>query len=424
MFSGCTSDSNEIDDQVYVLAIGTDRGVDNKLRLTVQYPTYKGGGGGGGGTEMSGGGSGGGDKESGEVSGTIVETVEASSILEGINLLNTSTTRRLSLVHIKMIVFSEDFARAGIGNYLEPLARFRETRRIAQVVVCRGSAEDFIKENKTLIGGSVSKALELMVTESANTGFFPHTPFHNFYKEILSSYEQAYAAYAGVNDFKKLKPLSNSDRAPLKTQFEVLPGEEPRKGDLKNEYFGTAIFDGAKMVGSLNSYETRYLLLVKGEYQKGIMTIEDSEKPGAAIPLDIRLGRKPKIKVTFENGTPLIDIKLNIEADIGAIQSRTPYEKLSKINDLNKQIENTIQDGVKKMIEKTQKEWGSDVMAFGRFAARNFFTIQEFEDYNWIEHYRDAKVTVEVEANVRRTGLMFSASPIKNSKQKIKSTGE
>lgn len=418
IFTGCATDSKEIDDQVYTLVLGADEGIKNKIRLTVQYPTYKGGGSSGRG--MSKGGGEKEDKESGQTDGTIVTTVEASSILEGINLLNTATSRRISLVHAKAIIFSEKFAREGIGNYLEPIARFRETRRIMEVVVCRGTAEDFIKENKSLIGESVAKSMELMSMQAENTGFFPKTSFHEFYMGTLTPYGQAYCIYAGVNNFDNLNDDNKGD-SPLRTQYGLLPGEIPRRGDLKREFLGTAVFDGDKMVGSLNSYETRYFMMVTGEFQRGIITIEDKNMPGAAIPLDIRLGRKPKIDVKFDNGIPIINVKLVIEADLGAIQSRINYERLSKIGDLNSQIEELIKNGAYKTIRKTQEQWGADIFDFGLKAAKHFFTIEEFEDYNWISHYAEAKVNVDVDANVRRTGLMVGSAPIRYKGKKVHS---
>ena len=117
LLTSCTTDSKEIDDQVYTLVIGADKAINNKVRVTVQFPTYKSGGEGMSGTQKKGGGGGEGNKdETGEVSGTIVETVEAPTLLEAVDLLNTSTTRRISLVQTKEIIFSEDLAKEGIGN--------------------------------------------------------------------------------------------------------------------------------------------------------------------------------------------------------------------------------------------------------------------------------------------------------------------
>jgi spore germination protein KC len=417
LLTSCTTDSKEIDNQVYSLIIGCDKAVDNRIRLTIQYPTYKGGSGGGGGSQKNSGG-GEGDKGNGVVDNTIVQTVEASSMLEALDLMNTSTTRKVSLVHTKAVVFSEEMAREGLKDYLQPLARFRETRRNMQIIVCRGKAQDFIMENKTSIGDSVAKAMELAMVQSNDTGFFPRAPYQEFYTAAISPYRQPYAIYAGINDYSHLKPIEKNDSSPLRTQNDILPGDIPRKGDRKLEMIGTAVFNGDTMVGTLTPYETRYLLMVINSFKKGIMTIEDKNEKQEAIPLDIRLGRKTKVNGHFKNNIPVIDIKIQIEADLGAIQSRLPYEDLNNISDLNNQIETTIKKGVDETINKAQTQWNTDIFEFGKKIARNFFTTTEFEKYNWLEHFKDAKINVEVDANVRRTGLMMETSPIKYNEMK------
>jgi len=406
IFSGCTYDSIEIDDQVYTLVIGIDKGISNKVRVTVQFPTYKGGG---GGTMEKKGGEDSENAVSGQVGNTIIETVEAPSILEGIDMINSTTTRRISLVHVKSAVFSEELAREGIGNYLETFARYRETRRTMQVIVCRGKAEDYIKESKTNIGESISKAIDLLYGQSSNTGFFPHAPFYKFYSSTLSPYGQAYSIYAGVNSLKNIPEEQMYDSNLLITQPGYIAGNMPKKGGIKIELQGTAIFKGDKMVGYLNGYETRYFLMVINQYKKGIITVEDKMVPGDVIPLDIRLGRDTKVKASIKNGKPVIDVTITVEADLGAIQSKVEYEKHPLIDELNKQLEDVIKKGITDVITKTQNEFNADIFGFGHKISRSFFTIQEFEQYNWLEHYKDAEINVDVIANVRRTGLMFSS---------------
>lgn len=393
--TGCW-DSKEVDNQVYALALGADKGVDNKIRITVQFPTYKQGG-----SESNAQGSG----------DTIITTVDAPTILEAIKILGTSSSRRISLLHLKAIVFSEEFAREGIGSYLQPIARFRETRRVMQIIVSKGTAEEYIKANKTLIGQSLSKAMDLKITQADDGGYFPRAYFHNFYKSTISPYSQPYAVYAGVNKNSHLKPLQKDTDPPLRTEPELLPGQVPKKGNTNNEFVGTAIFDGDKMIGYLDAFETRYFLMVIDQFKRGLMTIEDENAPGKAIVLDIRPGRTPKIKAYFDGNKPVINVRLNIEADIVSIQSGYPYEKLKKIDSLNNEIKKNIRDGVERVIDKSQNELASDFFGFGYKAARNFSTLQEFEKYNWKKHYPEAEVHVEVEANTRRTGLMIESSP-------------
>lgn len=430
---GCTTDSNEIDDQVYTLILGCDKGINNKIRLTIQFPVY--GGNGGGASSSSQKTSKSSDNSRKDmVANTLVETIEAPSILEGINLLNSSTTRKISLVHTKAIVFSEALAKDGIRNYLEPIARFREVRRIMQVIVCRSSAEEFIRQNNTLIGESMAKAMELGSRQSNTSGYYPEVPFQEFYTSVVSTYRQPYAVYAGLNNFKNLEPLNENGTLPpgtsesfnsqLKTEYSVLPGDIPRIGNRKPEFMGTAIFNGSKMVGSLTSYETRYFLMVTGKFKRGFFTLNDKNSEGDAIPLDLRLGRKPKITTHFEDGIPIINIKLNIEADIGAVQSRIPYEKLNKIDDLNDQLKQLIEKGVLKTVEKTQKEFNTDIFGFGKKVAWEFSNVKEFEKYDWLKHYKDAKINVVVETNVRRTGLMFIPAPTRNNEDTVITGGE
>lgn len=407
LLSGCY-DAMEIDDEAYALVVGIDKGVNNKVMLTILYPAYRSSAGSEEGSKNGMGG----QKGANTLSGSNIDTIEASTILEGIDMYGMAITHRVSLMHTKMILFSEDFAKEGIGNYLAPITRFRETRRTMHVAVVKGKAKDFIKENMTNIGESLVKAIELITTQSKNTAFFPEARFNEFYRCILSPYESAIAIYGGVNDFGKLPDSTLNNSSPLLIDNGYLPGEIPREGGSKREFAGTAVFNGDKMVGKLDSVETRYYLLMMGKYRRGVMTINDKEKPGSAIAIDIRMGRSPQVSSRFENGKPVIDVKLKIEGDIQSIQSRIFYEKLTMLSDLNNQIKVNLQNGIQKLIEKTQKEFKTDIFGFGHKVVDHFSTIQEWQKYNWLSHYPEAEVNVDIEVNVRRTGLMIYSAPI------------
>lgn len=400
LLTGC-KDSSEVDDNVYAVVIGLDKGINNKVMVTIQYPVYM---------QTNGEGKGSGMGTNGSTAN--VHSVEGPSMLECINLMNMAISRRISLVHTKMLVISEDFAKEGIGDFLSPLARFRGVRRTMFVVVTKGTAASFIQENKTNIGPSLTKSIELMMEQSKNTGFFPPENFHNFYRDILSTYGNSVAIYAGLNNGKNIQLEGGKRKSQLVIEKDIKPGEMPRIGTAKREFVGSALFNGDKMVGSLNPYETRYLMMVKGQFRQGIMTIEDKKSPGEGIIVSIRNGRPPKINARLENGKPVVDIALNIEADIGAIHSRINYENLNLIENLDKQLQEEIKDGVEKVIEKTKKEYKTDVFQFGQKFAGYFPTIQQWENYHWLYHYPETKVNVNVVVNVRRTGLMLNSSPI------------
>ena len=412
ILTGC-SEAVETDDYyVYPVVMGLDKGVHNKLKLTIEYPTYKKGGGGG---QMGGGGEkkGGGEESGGySLQGANIHTIETPTIIEGLDIFSMAISRRISLIHIKLLVISEELAREGIGDYLAPLGRYRDTRSTMFVLVARGNAVDFIKENKANIGESITKSIELMEEQSKKTSYFPDINFHEFFRDVVSPYSAPYAAYVGVNDLKKLITKDEGGEAKLVTEYDYLPGDMPREGVAKREYVGTAVFDGDRMVGSLNPTETRYMLMLNGRFKRGVFTIEDKRSPGDGITVDIRLEKHPSIKVRFEDGIPVYDIKLDIEANIESIQSRVNYEKLDMIDELNNQIKSHLEDGMKKTIEKAQKEIKSDVFGLGNKLAGQFPTIQEWEEYNWLSHFPESKINVDIQVTTRGTGLIIESPPI------------
>lgn len=75
-------------------------------------------------------------------------------------------------------------------------------------------------------------------------------------------------------------------------------GELPRAVGDNIEFFGIAIFDGPKMVGKLNGDESRYMMMARGEFERGFLTFQDPMKPKYAVPIDVRSARKPKVKIT------------------------------------------------------------------------------------------------------------------------------
>lgn len=411
--TGCY-DAVEIDDSVYALLLGIDKGENNKVRVTIQYPTYKTGG------DSQGGGNG--MNSENAVPGSNVHTIEASSILEGLDMYGMAISRRVSLMHTKTLVFSEDMAKEGISQYLAPLARFREVRGVMNVMVTKGSAEKFILQNKSNIGESIAKAMELVMVQADNTSFFPRVTFYEFYKGITSSFEQGFIAYAGINEFKNLSDKPLQGKSPLKVDEGYEPGELPRSGVAKREFVGTAVFNGDKMAGTLDSDETRYFLMITGKFKRGIFDLRDKKSPEEVIPLDIRPSREPVIKGRFVKGKPVIDVSLQMEADIGAIQSRINYEGYKNIVKLNQQAERHMKEQIEKVIKKVQKEYKADIFSFGHKIAGYFPTIQEWEKYNWLSHFEEAKINVSVKMNIRRTGALIKSAKIKGA-DKTKKAG-
>jgi spore germination protein KC len=68
-----------------------------------------------------------------------------------------------------------------------------------------------------------------------------------------------------------------------------------------------------------------------------------------------------------------------------------------------------LEDGINTVIHKCQL-LNTDPLNFGRSAVRHFLTINEWENYNWNEKFKEAKVVVKVDFKIRRTGGILRTS--------------
>jgi len=399
---GCWG-SRETDEVAYVLAIGFDKGEKENLVITVSIANPKviagissGGGGGGG--------------EGG--ASTLNYSVESYAPLAAIDLLNTTIDRRVSFLHTKAFLFSEELAREGLEKWIYPLNRYRELRGTAQVFVCRGKAKDFIEKNKPALELSPTKQIELLNLMSSETGLYHNTQFREFYNDTKSSSIQPSIPLVALHEggLESAKPgIGKGGEAPL---GKYIAGEVPIAGSNQAQVIGSAVFKGDKMVGVLSGQETRYYLAIRGLFRSGITGIPDPLDPNIPVGLLIYQAKRPKYTTIMDaEGNATIKVDIYNEPEIISILSGYNYEDPVNKVLLEETLSEQSQEGFHKLISRTQEEFESDIFGFGEQIKRKFWTVQSWEDYRWLERYPDARINVVVHNKIRRTGLQLETKP-------------
>ena len=402
--TGCY-DATEVDELGYVLAVGLDKGKTNYLRMTLQIAIPRAIGG------NSEGGGDGGDES------FVITTVETASIWSGLNMVNNYASRQLNLSHSKVLIISEELAREGVGKYLHAMMRNKEFRPNMHVMISRTSAEEYINSVKPEIELSPAKYYELNFRSANYTALTIDETLSDFYFSTKSTHQQAVAVLGSINKFGEDKEIDieaathmeKGNQVPLEGDFKA--GDIPRKAEFKSEIMGIAVFDGQKMVGDLDGSEATAYLMVTGEYKHAFWTLPDPLHKNQFIGLDIRQNRRPKISVRIVDGKPYIDLKLNLEANIQSIQSGENYEDPKKLNILENSASNFAKEQVKRTLDKVAHEYKSDIFAFGKKAKGLFLTWDEWKKFHWLEKFKDARFSVQVNLTIRRTGLMIRSMP-------------
>jgi spore germination protein len=232
----------------------------------------------------------------------------------------------------------------------------------------------------------------------------------------------------GIHIYRLMDQNTKSKKMPLSTIQEVLHdhhtiGKEPvlpilsklenKRGDNKGVvYKGVALFKGTKLVGKLNMEQSFYIPLINDKYKSGTKDIiihsnsaklkkeEGISKKMIASLDSIRSRSKIKLinkeKLEYE-----VDIKLN--GRMLEINSPIDLGNPKNMKLIEKEITKSMKKDIEKLIALCQSK-NSDVFGLGE-VYRSSVRHSKLTDEKWYKMYKNAKVNVNVDFSVIRTGL-------------------
>ena len=386
---GC-EDGTEPDTLGYVVAIGVDApengGEGYDFTLQFANPTKISGGSGESGGK--------GGKESIE---NI--TVTAPGIYSAVNVANHIISKKFTLSHTKVLVFSDEISQKGVENFFETVGRSSDIRPNTYIAVSKCRAKEFLE--------SVNPETEVnpvryytMIFENENSEFIPKNMAQDFYFHFTSDDRDSVMPLCSISGKENGK---NYDETGYQYQLENdVAGEIPTKTE-ETQVMGMAVFKRDKKVAEMGEIETEIYNMIIGEYENSYVSYYFSKVPGEPITIIQQSGRKPIIRVDTSSAVPKIWLELFVEGDFCSSSPRISVE--DNIDLFAEEVSSELKQEVHNFLEKTAI-LGTDIAGFGAYAKRNFRTIDEFKKYNWRERYKTAEFNVSVKFSVRRTGLV------------------
>ena len=174
---------------------------------------------------------------------------------------------------------------------------------------------------------------------------------------------------------------------------------------------GLAVFNGDKLVGELNGLESIFHLIVSNQLKSCNISIPNPLGDSDSIDVNLSLKSSTKNNVQFVNGSPYItsDIKLNIKI-LSATEQSSKSDSDYFSDENMKQIEDAcnkyLSENITNYLYKTAKEYHSDIDGFGKHAVKYFLTMQEWNDYNWLDNYKNSTFNVTVDSTLK-SGYTF-----------------
>ncbi len=274
---------SEPNDIAYIVALGFDKSEnDTNYKLTIQFAKP---------TQISGGAS----EEGGKGGPDIIEniTVEAPNIYAGINIANHIVSKKFSLFHTKLFVFSQEIAQEGVGDLLETMSRSEEIRPDVYIAVALGTASDYLRAVKPVVELNPAKYYQLSFDKNDSAGY-PRCTLQDFYVLENIDYSDIAVPLAGVinsdsSEMKSGEGMSESGNAGESTKSKSSENESGN-ADINSENRGNERGINISEIPKEQSSEDE-----SGSEQESTGSVGEKNKNNADAPMN-ESGFEYKIK--------------------------------------------------------------------------------------------------------------------------------
>lgn len=383
--------SLNIDNLAYVVALGVDVGENDIYKVSFQFIPRSG-------EEKSE------STSSSNGNKTVINTVEAPSLNTAINLMNSYLARKINLSHCKVVIFSEEVAINGISKEIYSLVNNSQARPSTNIIICKNTAEKYIKDTNPVLENSITKYYELFPNSSKYTGYIYNATLGDFFSQLVSSTCEPFAILGGINsnmynDNNNISPSNNiGDMKSTETSFSGLRG---------SENIGIAVFKEDKLVGELDATETLCISIIKGEVSSFLIHIPNPKNNEEEIDLIIYPSGQKKITVDILNGSPYITFSEKFVGKIYSASEDKEYLNTEEIKTLSELSNKYLNNIITNYLYKTSLKYQSDINDFGKYALSRFLTIDDFEKYDWKNNYKNSTFKVYTDTHVQ-TGFLIT----------------
>ncbi|MEC1520635.1 Ger(x)C family spore germination protein [Neobacillus niacini] len=364
--SGCWN-RVEINDIAIVTAIGLDLVEEDKIRLTLQVAVP---------SKLVTGGTGGTGGKS-----TLMISETGATVSEAYRNIQGKLPRKIFFSQSRILLVGEDLAKKGVFHIVDFHTRYSEPRINSFIMFTKGEASKIISS-------------------------MPH--FEN-----ISAEETRELAKMGVGikvyvrDFMNM--LLTEGLEPFASQFTLEPLEvyTKNKSGKTQALNGIAVFKGDKLAGWMEEDETRGLLWLRNEMKEGVISIKiPHDQDGGNISMEI-VRAETKIVPILKGGKIKLDVNVVTELNVIENDSKLNLFETKAIEEIQKYAEEKIRKKVELVIDKAQKEFGSDILGFGQAIYKKYPKGWN-TDYkeNWEKEFPQTKVTIHSKALIRRIGLV------------------
>lgn len=315
----------------------------------------------------------------------IIKT-KGKNIFEAIRNMIPLTGKKVFWAHAKVIIISEEVAN-------------NEDILISLVDFAKRDAE--YRDDIWIMISKEKTAGEILITDVLIQSVV------SFQLEDIFKNERGIEKYDAVPLWKFVDDLAIEGIEPTLPAVEIKHYKDKKIAQVN----GMAVFKGTKLVGYLDGKETKSFLFIMDKIKGGVIVVEKGiAKKITRVALEI-FGNETKVKSSYEKGELTMKINTKTKVNINEIESQIDFINEKGRSMVKKEAEKLIEDQIKGVIRKVQKEYNSDIFGFGAVVEREHPKVWKAVKHDWDKIFRDIKIEVNSEVNIR--GSALRSKPIK-----------
>lgn len=360
--SGCWN-KRELPEYAFVQAVAVDL-VDGQVLLSTHF--YKPGGGMG--------------EDGGPDAGGFVVRSIGNTVFEAVRDITIHLGRMAQWSHMRIILVGEQAAADNrIHDILDFFQRDHEPREGVIVAIAEGEAGSYLSD-KAIIESTIGQQLREMNT----------------------------TAFRSSAKTKTETILGLAIRMRSETQTALLPYLYREKPPLDSVSFaGTAVVKQGKLVGRLSPQQTKYTLMFRNEFERGILEFDCKEYPEMKNALE-NVQSRARISVTPAGENVTVKLQIKLQASYGELRClsiQTPQEEQREISRIKQELEKEMNGVIQEMQRRK-----FDLLDIGDRLYRKHPTLWQRWKKDWDAKFAAASIELNVDLRITNSGMLMPRS--------------
>jgi spore germination protein KC len=367
--TGCKyfPEQKEISVNDFILAMGIDKGIENKenLRITLVAKNLK---------------STGWSKSDGNAQDeAVILKSESTTMFDTIRQIHEFGEKHIFLGHLRYIIIGEELSKENINEIIDFFINDHEIRMNIVFAIAKGATAEDILDSGKEYKGFVPDLLKSLYSDIGGNSISKKITV----KDVAISLDSKFSDTL-ISSICKKKAVN-------------------KNGDLISyiELNGYAIFKEFKLLDFITNNVARGANFINNDAKSGSIIVKDNN--GENICLEI-IEADSKVEPKINDNNLEINIKINVTSNIGEIEGQENISSEEAINQLINQQTNIVMQEAQSAINFSQKN-GVDIFRIGD-AINHKYPLQWDEmKNNWRETYKNLKISTNVQTKINRVYL-------------------